>query len=143
MAWRSGILIYRLGLGELVGERLLLLQHTGRKSGNARLTVLEVVARDQATGAYIVASGFGEKADRFQNVMAHPEVTIPVGRKRIAVRAKRLPLEQATEFLLEYNRHHPALLRSLAGILGYRTDGSEADVRFFAGVIPLVTLIPC
>ncbi len=65
LAWRSGILIYRLGLGGLVGERLLLLQHTGRKSGKARLTVLEVVARDQPTGAYIVASGFGEKADWF------------------------------------------------------------------------------
>ncbi len=143
LAWRSGILIYRLGLGGLVGERLLLLQHTGRKSGKARLTVLEVVARDQSTGAFIVASGFGEKADWFQNVMAHPEATIQVGRKRMAVRAQRLPLEQATEFLLDYNRHHPALLRSLAGILGYRTDGSEADVRFFAGVIPLVALTPC
>ena len=142
LAWRSGILIYRLGLGGLVGERLLLLQHTGRKSGKARLTVLEVVARDPATNAYIVASGFGEKADWFQNVMAHPEVTIQVGRRRIAVRARRLPLDQATEFLLEYNRQHPALLRSLAGILGYHTDGSEADVRFFAGVIPLVTLTP-
>lgn len=43
LAWRSGILIYRLGLGGLVGERLLLLQHTGRKSGKARLTVLESV----------------------------------------------------------------------------------------------------
>jgi deazaflavin-dependent oxidoreductase (nitroreductase family) len=51
------------------GQRLLLLQHTGRKSGNARLTVLEVVARDQATGTYIVASGFGEKADWFQILM--------------------------------------------------------------------------
>ncbi len=105
--------------------------------------MLEVVTRDQAAGAYIVASGFGEKADWFQNVMAHPEVTIQVGRKRLNVRAERLPLEQASEFLLAYNHHHPALLRSLAGILGYRTDGSEADVRFFAGVIPLVALTPC
>jgi hypothetical protein len=44
--------------------------------------------------------------------------------------------------MLDYNRHHPAALRTLAGILGYRTDGSKTDVRFFAWVIPIVALTP-
>lgn len=142
LAWRAPIWLYRLGLGGLLGGRLLLLSHTGRKSGQPRQAVLEVVGRDEATGAYIVASGFGEKSDWYLNVMAHAEVTIQVGSRHMEANARRLPLPQATEILLEYNRRHPAMLRTLAGILGYRTDGSEADVRFFSGVIPLVALTP-
>jgi hypothetical protein len=45
--------------------------------------------------------------------------------------------------MVGYNRSHPALLRSLAGILGYRSDGSEADARFFATQIPIVAFNPC
>jgi deazaflavin-dependent oxidoreductase (nitroreductase family) len=90
----------------------------------------------------IVASGFGEKADWYKNVMAHPEITIQVGRRRMAACAERLPLPQATDEMLDYNRRHPAALRTLAGLLGYRSDGSEADVRFLAGVIPILALMP-
>lgn len=140
--WRSAILIYRLGLGGILGERMLLLNHTGRKSGKARQAVLEVVQHDRAAGTYIVASGFGEKSDWYQNVLAQPQVRIQVGNRRMAARAERLPLPQATAVMLDYNRRHPALLRNLAGILGYRMDGSDADVCAFASLIPLVALIP-
>ena len=142
LAWRAPLWLYRLGLGGLLGGRFLLLNHTGRKSGLSRQAVLEVVDHNPATGAYIVASGFGEKSDWYQNVMAHPEAAIQVGRKRMAVHAERLPVDQATEILFAYNRRHPTALRTLAGILGYTFDGSEADVRFFATVIPLVALRP-
>jgi len=90
----------------------------------------------------VVASGFGEKSDWYLNVMANPEVTIQVGVKRLAARAQRLSLPQAIEIMLEYNRRHPTALRTLAGILGYRTDGSEADVRYLSGVIPLLVFTP-
>jgi deazaflavin-dependent oxidoreductase (nitroreductase family) len=142
LAWRAPIWFYRLGLGGLLGGRFVLLNHIGRKSGQPRQAVVEVVRHDKETGAYIVASGFGEKADWYKNVMAHPEITIQVGRSRMAARAERLPLPQATDEMLDYNRRHPATLRTLAGILGYRSDGSEADVRFLAGVIPILALIP-
>jgi deazaflavin-dependent oxidoreductase (nitroreductase family) len=142
LAWRAPIWFYRLGLGGLLGERFVLVNHMGRKSGQPRQAVVEVVHHDKETGAYIVASGFGEKSDWFQNVMAHPEITIQVGNERMAARAQRLALLQATEVMLDYNRRHPATLRTLAGILGYCTDGSDADARFFAEVIPIVALVP-
>jgi deazaflavin-dependent oxidoreductase (nitroreductase family) len=103
---------------------------------------VEVVGHDEATGAYLVASGFGEKADWYKNVMVHPDITIQVGRRQMAAHAERLPLPQATEVMLDYSRRHPATLRTLAGLLGYHSDGSEADVRFLAGVIPILALIP-
>ena len=142
LGWRAPIWFYRLGLGGLLGERFLLLNHTGRKSGQLRQAVLEVVSHDAKTGTYVVASGFGEKSDWYQNVMVHPKITIQVGQKRMAALARRLPLEQASEVMLDYNRRHPTALRTLAGILGYRTDGSDADVRFFAGAIPIIALEP-
>lgn len=140
LAWRAPIWFYRFGLGGLLGERFVLLNHIGRKSGKLRQAVLEVVQHNLEAGIYMVVSGFGEKADWYQNVTAHPEITIQVGRKRMAARAERLPLPQATEVLLDYNRRHPAALRTLSGILGYHTDGSEADVRFLAGVVPIIAL---
>ena len=142
LGWRAPIWFYRLGLGGLLGERFLLLNHTGRKSGQLRQAVLEVVSHDAETGTYVVASGFGEKSDWYQNVMAHPQITIQVGQTRMAALAGRLSLEQASEVMLDYNRRHPTALRTLAGILGYRTDGSDADVRFFAGAIPIIALEP-
>jgi deazaflavin-dependent oxidoreductase (nitroreductase family) len=142
LGWRAPIWFYRLGLGGLLGGRFVLLNHIGRKSGLPRQAVLEVVYYYKDTGAYVVASGFGEKSDWYQNVIANPKVTIQVGRNRMAARAERLPLDQTVEVLLDYNRRHPTALRNLAGILGYRTDGSEADVRFFAGVLPMIILTP-
>ena len=41
--WRMPIWIYRLGLGGLMGKKLLLLYHIGRKSGEQRQAVLELV----------------------------------------------------------------------------------------------------
>ncbi|MFZ6026168.1 MAG: nitroreductase family deazaflavin-dependent oxidoreductase [Chloroflexota bacterium] len=142
LAWRAPLWLYRLGLGGLLGRRFVLLKHIGRKSGQLRQAVVEVVHYDQAMGAYFVASGFGEKADWYKNLMAHPDITIQVGNQRMNVHAERLPLPQATEIMLDYNRRHPAALRTLSGLLGYRTDGSEADVRFLAGVVPIIALTP-
>ena len=142
LGWRAPIWLYRLGLGGMLGERFVLINHIGRKTGQPRQAVVEVVQHNKESGAYVVASGFGEKADWYQNLMAHPEVMIQVGRKRMLARAERLPLPQATEVMLDYNRRHPAALRALSGILGYHTDGSESDVCFFASVIPIVALTP-
>jgi deazaflavin-dependent oxidoreductase (nitroreductase family) len=142
LGWRAPIWLYRLGLGWLLGQRFVLINHIGRKSGLPRQVVVEVVGRNEETGAYVVVSGFGEKADWYKNVMAHPEITIQVGRKRTAAHAERLSLPQATEVMLDYNRRHPDTLRTLAGIMGYRVDGDEDDVRFLAGEVPFLALVP-
>ncbi|MBN1312883.1 MAG: nitroreductase family deazaflavin-dependent oxidoreductase [Anaerolineae bacterium] len=142
LAWRTPVRLYRLGLGGLLGEHFLLLTHTGRKSGQPRQNVLEVVRHDQETGAYIVASGFGEKADWYKNIIAQPLVTIQVGLKVMPVCAERLSTSEAIREMLDYNRRYPNALRALAGIMGYRTDGSEADVRALGEIIPILAFKP-
>jgi hypothetical protein len=50
LLWRAPIWLYRLGLGGLLGSHFVLLNHVGRKSGQPRQTVLEVVDRDERPG---------------------------------------------------------------------------------------------
>ncbi|MFL7870015.1 MAG: nitroreductase family deazaflavin-dependent oxidoreductase, partial [Anaerolineales bacterium] len=60
---RLPIWLYRLRLGWLLGDRFLMLTHTGRKSGLPRHVVIEVVQHDKETDTYYVVSGWGEKSD--------------------------------------------------------------------------------
>ncbi|MFQ5342950.1 MAG: nitroreductase family deazaflavin-dependent oxidoreductase [Anaerolineae bacterium] len=142
IVWRLPIWLYRARLGWLLGERFLLLTHTGRKSGLPRQAVLEVVRYDRATNTYYVVSGFGEKSDWFRNVMKTPQVTIQVGRRKMPAIAERLPLEDAERELLDYGRRHPTALRNLARIIGYRIENTEEDVRALAQVLPIVAFQP-
>jgi deazaflavin-dependent oxidoreductase (nitroreductase family) len=80
---RAPIWIYKARAGALLSSRLLMLEHIGRKSGARRDVVLEVV--DHPTPeTFIVASGFGSKAQWLRNIEANPRVRIYAG-----IRARR------------------------------------------------------
>jgi deazaflavin-dependent oxidoreductase (nitroreductase family) len=141
--WRLPIYLYKAHLGWLLGERFLLLTHTGRLSGESRQAVLEIIRIDKTTPTYYVVSGFGEKSDWFRNLQSNPEATIQVGRQRMHVRASRLNQEKAEAEFLDYARRHPTAIKNLAGMLGYQLDGSEANLRALAEVMPVVAFQPC
>jgi deazaflavin-dependent oxidoreductase (nitroreductase family) len=82
------LVLYRLHLGWLLGQRFLRLTHVGRKSGKHYRTVVEVVDHDPVTDSYIVTSGWGEKSDWFRNIQKTPEVMINVGRRQLDVNAE-------------------------------------------------------
>jgi deazaflavin-dependent oxidoreductase (nitroreductase family) len=79
------LLFWRLGLGSLINlwptgtGRILVLGHTGRKSGLRRLTPLNYAPVD---GAIYLAAGFGAVSDWYRNLKAHPaaELWLPEGR---------------------------------------------------------------
>ena len=133
--------LYRLRLGWLFGERLLLLSHTGRVSGRQRQAVIEVLRHDRAADAYIVASGWGERADWYRNLLKTPAVSIVVGRRRVAALARRLPLEEATRELGDYARRHPAAFRGLSRLmLGEPLAGAPEECEQLARVVPVIAL---
>ena len=74
LAARTPIWLYRLRLGWLLGGRFLMLTHIGRKTGRPRQVVLEVVRHDRDSNSFIVASGWGEQSNWFQNVQKTPQV---------------------------------------------------------------------
>lgn len=78
---RAPIALYRRGLGLLFGQRLLMLEHVGRTSGETRYVVLETVGRPSAN-VIVVASGFGPSAQWYRNLRAQPKCRVSIGRQQ-------------------------------------------------------------
>lgn len=138
--WRLPIRLYRMGLGPLMGRRIMLLTHTGRVSGRRRQAVIEVVQHDE--DSYVAASGFGPRADWYRNVMATPDVTIQIGGQVLQVTATPILAEEGAEIMARYAPRHPAAARQLCRIMGFAVDGSVADYREVGRRIPFVRFTP-
>ncbi len=114
---RAPIWLYRARLGFLFGSRMLMLEHRGRKTGARRFVVLEVVDH-RTPDTYVVASGFGERAQWFRNLIANPHVRVSVaGHGPRAATARRLPTAEADAVLAGYRRRHPRVWTKFQGVL--------------------------
>ncbi|MDJ0770085.1 MAG: nitroreductase family deazaflavin-dependent oxidoreductase [Ilumatobacter sp.] len=135
--FRAPIGLYRIGFGGLLGGRFLLLEHTGRKSGLQRRTVLEVL--ESGDDGPVIASGFGEGSQWCRNVMATPDVWITRGRTRTQAKADRLGHDDAVEVFERYRRDHARA----AKVLGKRIGVSLVDdLETAAERLPLFRLRP-
>jgi deazaflavin-dependent oxidoreductase (nitroreductase family) len=135
---RLPILLYRMHLGGLMGDRFLLLHHVGRKSGKQRQVVLEVV--EHTDDGYVVCSGFGQKADWYRNVRAHPDVAIQVGRRRLDVTARPLDPAEGGEIMARYAPRHPKAAARLVRLMGFSVDGTADDYRRVGRELPFLRL---
>jgi deazaflavin-dependent oxidoreductase (nitroreductase family) len=143
---RAPILAYRCGLGPLFGRRLVLLTHVGRTTGRPRQAVLEVVGRGEAPGSYLVASGYGARAQWFRNVLMYPEVSYQLGWRRRDGWAYPLPSAESGRRLAEYATRHPRSATALMRMLDHDVDGSPASYESLGADaehgVPLVLLTP-
>jgi deazaflavin-dependent oxidoreductase (nitroreductase family) len=114
---RAPIWLYRARLGFLFGSRTLMLEHVGRKSGAKRYVVLEVVGHP-TPDIYVVASGFGERAQWFRNVMANPRARVSVSwhGPRTAT-ARQLSTAESDAVLANFVRRHPRTWTRFKNIL--------------------------
>ena len=140
---RLPIWLYRAHLGWLLGNRFLMLTHTGRKSGLERHTVIEVVQHNKDTDTYYVVSGWGEKSDWYQNIRKTPSVTIQTGGRKFKSIAEFIPVEKAIGIVQSYAREHSMAFNELSGLfLGERMEpGSDAPQRL-AEKMPMVAFHP-
>lgn len=110
---RAPIWLYRARLGTVFGHRLLMLEHIGRRTGARRYVVLEVVDRP-TEDSYVVAAGFGARAQWLRNVQHNPRVRIYLASHRPApATATPLPPDQAAAALQRYAERHPRAWRRL------------------------------
>ncbi len=119
---RAPIWVYRVGLGSIFGSRMLMLEHTGRRTGARRYVVLEVIDHP-SPHSYIVASGFGTRAQWFKNVQANPDVKISAAcRRSVPAEARQLTTAEADTALQSYIARHPGawstLKPAIEGTLG-------------------------
>ena len=142
IAFRAPMYLYRLGLGRLFGDRLLLLNHIGRVSGKPRQTILEVVTHDRADGSFVVASGWGPSAAWYRNLLHTPDVSVQVGKRVTAVTAVPLPEEEGAEIFAQYAIRHRTLAKHLLPrLMGFSVDGSEADFWEVGRRMPFVRFV--
>jgi len=126
---RAPIHLYRRHLGVLLGRRFLHLEHRGRKSGQWRHVVLEVVNHDDTRDGFVVAVGFGPTTDWYRNLKADPHAFVESGRERVAVTAEFLGEGEGADFMAHYASEHRRTAAKLCAVMGFEVDGSDADFR--------------
>jgi deazaflavin-dependent oxidoreductase (nitroreductase family) len=133
---RAPVILYRARMGFLFGSRMLMLEHTGRKTGARRYVVLEVIGHAWPS-TYVVASGFGARAQWFRNVRANPRVRVWLGSHRPAPAAARLlSQEEAASALAAYAGRHPRAWAAVKPVfeetLGARVDAEKTWLPLIA-----------
>lgn len=134
---RTPIWIYKARAGALFGSRILMLEHVGRKSGTPRYAVLEVTDHP-SPDTYVVASGFGRKAQWFRNIQANPRVRVYAGSHapRPAT-ARVLDQDEADRTLAAYRNRHPKAWERMRPVL---EDTLGAPITDTDTPLPLVEL---
>jgi deazaflavin-dependent oxidoreductase (nitroreductase family) len=139
---RSPIALFKAGLGFLAGGRLLMLQHRGRTTGEARYVVLEVVARP-APDRVVVVAGLGPRSQWYRNIQADPRVLVSVGtRRRARALASTMTPDDGVATLEAYTSVHPGPWAKLRPVLAEWAEplAREQDEEDWRRVVPVVEL---
>lgn len=125
---RAPIWLYRARLGFLFGSRMLLLEHTGRRSGARRYVVLEVIDPPEKN-CYVVVSGFGDRSQWFRNLRADPRARVWVRHHGPAdAMARTLDPDETAAALHSYITAHPRAWQTMKPAIE-NTLGAPIDDR--------------
>jgi len=108
MKWlyKSPILLYRLGLGFLIGRLFMIMTTIGRKSGQPRHTAIEF---HEFEGCPTVMSGWGTRTDWYRNLQANPLATVQTWRGAQSVRARRITAEDELARVFRWAQSNPTM----------------------------------
>lgn len=121
--------LYQLGLGWVPGYRIMQLTHCGRKSGQIRQTILEVLHYDPGTREVLVVSGWEGKTDWYRNIQHEPALEVRIGRVQYRPIQQFLSPEETAQLILTLFRQRPREARLLGPLLGVDPDADEARLR--------------
>jgi deazaflavin-dependent oxidoreductase (nitroreductase family) len=143
---RSPALLYHARLGFLLGHRFLLLVTIGRRTGQRRETMLEVMRYDRRTREVTVMAGWGSRTAWLHNVEAGLAQEVRIGRERYVPAYRVLEVDEAEAILAEYERSNrlagPLVRRVLGGLLGWPYDGSPGARRRAVEQLRMVAFRP-
>ena len=138
LLWRMPIWLYRLGLGWMLGNKALLLTHTGGKSGQSRQAVLEIIQAYPSENRSQIVAGFNPGSNWYKNIKAEPRVTIQVGKTKIKAVSVQLENNLAGDPLITYDQKHLGKLKTLSRLIGHEIDHSPAGYQVFGEQIPVI-----
>jgi deazaflavin-dependent oxidoreductase (nitroreductase family) len=127
LAFKAPVNLWRLGLGPIVGHVLMLISHTGRKSGLTRRTLVEYHVLE---GKKYAPVAFGEQAQWYQNILANPLVTIQTAGGAQGAIATRVTDD--AELVIVYNllmRRNPVMMRWYLDSLGIRDTPEDVIAK--------------
>lgn len=110
LLFKTPILLYRLGLGVLVGRLFMVLTTSGRKSGKPRRTAIEF---HEFEGKPTVMSGWGERTDWYRNLQANPLATVQTWRGAASVRARRIDSDEELRRAFDWAQSNPTMRRMM------------------------------
>ena len=144
--FRAPVYIYRWHLEWLFGKRLVLLTHTGRRTGLRRKTVLEVVEYRKEGPEVIVANGFGPDSDWLRNIEVKSDEEVTIARQHFVACHRFLCEDEATKVIERYEHRNrfitPIVRAGFTWLLGWRYRASESDRRRLVKQIPLLAFTP-
>jgi deazaflavin-dependent oxidoreductase (nitroreductase family) len=76
-------------------KNMIILHHTGRRSGQPRTTGLQQIYHDGDAGRYFVAAAYGPTSDWWRNAVANPQVTVEVDGRLVEAVAAPVDSEEA------------------------------------------------
>jgi deazaflavin-dependent oxidoreductase (nitroreductase family) len=131
-------LAYALGLGPLMGNIILLLTTTGRKSGRPRVTPLQY---EEIDGAIYLGAARGHKADWVRNILADPAVTVRVKARKFQGLATIISdVPQIADFLEVRLRRHPQMVGAMLRSEGLPASPSRAQLEAYAAELTVVAI---
>lgn len=132
--------LYSSGLGWVVGWIILLLEHTGRRSGVRHATPLQYEIID---GLYYVGAARGTKADWYRNILVNPQVRVRVG--RLAFEGWAEPISEPAQVIafLKYRfKRHPIIMGLMMKMHKLPMHPSDAQLEGLAKTLAIVILHP-
>lgn len=93
--------------GPFEGAPLLLLHHTGRKSGTERVTPMMYQAVDGGFAIFASKAGADTHPDWYRNLLAHPDVSAEIGTETVELRARDLPADEREPVWEKQKKDYP------------------------------------
>jgi len=127
MMFKAPLLLWRMGLGPIIGHIMLVITHTGRKSGLTHHTMVEYHTLDDVKYA---PCAFGPRSDWYKNIAADPRVTIQTAHGTDPATAVRITDD--SELLAVYDlfmRRDAPLTRWYLDSLGIQPDQRDVIAK--------------
>jgi deazaflavin-dependent oxidoreductase (nitroreductase family) len=90
LIYKAPLIFWRMGLGPVLGQAMLILTTWGRKSHWPRHTALSYIILN---GIVYLAPGWPEQSDWYKNLQADPHVTVQLGEGYFYATARRVTEE--------------------------------------------------
>lgn len=138
---RMPLLLYRVGLGDLVNAaRILVLTTRGSKSGMPRHTPIEY--RQHGSKIYVI-SAWGTRPHWYQNLLTHTSVTVQQGRKQFSANAQIVTNSgEALRVLHLFRRTAPVIYDAMLSRMSDREDIHPRTLPEITDRITIVRLTP-